>query len=114
MKKPPKHLSDRVKELWGQVVPRRCKHPEELALLQSALESLDRADQAAAILAKDGLVTVTAGSGTKHRHPMIDVEKEARAAFVKAWQMLNLQWVPSGQSDPSIRNTGMDELARGK
>ena len=111
---PPDHLSDRAKDLWRAVVPRRVAHPEELALLQSSLEALDRADQAAAILAEEGVTTKTLGSGTIHVHPAIAIEKESRAAFVKGWNLLNLQWVPSGKSDPKIRDTVKDQLSRNR
>jgi len=92
--KAPAHLSNRAQALWADVVPRRCNHPEELALLQTALEALDRADQAGAILAEEGMTTKTLTTGTVHVHPAVAIEKEARAQFLKAWNLLNLQWVP--------------------
>jgi phage terminase small subunit len=92
--KAPDHLSPRAKELWGQLVPRRCGSPEQKVLLQAALEALDRSDQAGRILAAEGLTIKTLGSGTVHAHPCIQIEKESRAAFVKTWNLLNLQWTP--------------------
>lgn len=98
----PEGLSNRSKELWHDVVPRRCSHPEQLALLRVALVSLDRADEAAATLAEEGITLRTLGSGTVHAHPAVAIEKEARAAFAKMWAALNLNWIPSGCGDPEI------------
>lgn len=47
---PPPHLSERAQALWREVVPRRAVSPERLALLQVALEALERADAASAIV----------------------------------------------------------------
>ena len=42
----PKHLSDRSKELWAEYAGKIIKSPGPLALFQTGLEALDRADQA--------------------------------------------------------------------
>lgn len=86
----PNHLSPRAKTLWGELVPRRARSPERLALLQTALEALDRADQAKEQLDREGLTWTTKSSGAVHVHPLLKVEKDARGAFAQIWNRLGL------------------------
>src|SRR5438067_11478263 len=83
----PAHLSDRAKELWRQTVA-RAQSPERQILLQTALESLDRADQAAAVVAVEGLVVKSERSHFSHAHPLLKVEEDSRARFMKCWTKL--------------------------
>ena len=87
---PPDHLSERAKQLWRTIVPRRALSPERLTLLQAALEALDRADQAREALLEEGLVFTTAKTGTKHVNPIVRIEKDARQQFLQAWSQLQL------------------------
>lgn len=89
---PPKHLLPRSKDLWQQIVPRRVNWPERLALLQVALEALDRAEQAREAILRDGMTFTTEATGAVHIHPLVKVEREARQQFIKAWNALRLQW----------------------
>ena len=66
---PPAHLSERAKGLWRGVVPSTIRCPERLALLQSGLEALDRADQAREAISREGLTTVTARSSQQQQPP---------------------------------------------
>ena len=52
---PPDHLSERSRLLWTHVVGDRVKSPERIALFQTALEALDRADEAKQVLDDEGL-----------------------------------------------------------
>jgi phage terminase small subunit len=63
-----------------------------LALIQSALEALDRADEAAGILRQEGLTFTTASTGAVHVHPALRIEKDARSHFLAAWRALALEW----------------------
>ncbi len=87
---PPDHLSETTKQLWRSIVPRRALSPERLALLRTALEALDRADQAREALLQEGLVFTTAKTGTKHVNPIVRIEKDARQQFLHAWSQLRL------------------------
>jgi phage terminase small subunit len=87
---PPAILSPRSKALWISLAPRRCRSAERLTLLQTALECLDRADQARARVDTEGLTVKTLGSGTIHVHPLVKVESEARRQFAKLWAALGL------------------------
>lgn len=66
-------------------------------MLQVALESLDRADQASAEIQKHGMTSTTKTTGAIHVHPLVKVERESRALFAKLWGVMNLQY-----------NAGMD------
>jgi P27 family predicted phage terminase small subunit len=89
---PPSHLSNRAKKLWSEIVPRRAESPERLTLFQTALEALDRADEAASIIKKEGMTITTVTTGTVHSHPAVKIEREARQVFIKCWRHLDLQW----------------------
>ena len=98
---PPPHLSERSKQLWRELTPRRASSPERLALLQTALECLDRADEARAVLAQEGLTKTTKTTGAVHLHPLTRVEKESRQQFMSAWQALGLQYRGSSSYEGS-------------
>ncbi|MCI0637981.1 MAG: hypothetical protein L0Y72_23595 [Gemmataceae bacterium] len=88
----PSHLSARSRALWAELVPRRAESPERLALLQTALEALDRADQARVVVKKEGLTKTTERSGAVHLHPLLKVEADSRRQFARIWAELNLDW----------------------
>lgn len=87
---PPPHLSDRAAALWRDVVPRRAKTPGRVAMVQTALEALDRADAAREAVEVSGMTTTTKTTGAVHVHPLVKVERESRAQFTKVWGTLNL------------------------
>ena len=91
---PPDHLSERGKELWLAVVPRRARSPERLALLQVGLEALARADLARITVESGGMTSTTRTTGAVHIHPLVKVERESRAQFMRVWDQLNLHWDP--------------------
>lgn len=72
-----------------------------LAHLEVAARAWERAQQAAAHLARDGLV-VTDRYGTPKPHPCCQIERSARAAIVTALRALRLDMEPSaGMGRPS-------------
>ncbi len=89
---PPEHLSDRSKALWLAVVPSRAMSAGRLAMIQVALEALDRADEARLAVRRDGLTTKTATTGDVHVNPLVKIERECRAQFAKIWESLGLAW----------------------
>ncbi len=66
--------------------------PERLALLQAALEALDRADSARITVETEGMTSTTKTTGAVHIHPLVKVERESRAQFMRAWDQLGLRW----------------------
>lgn len=89
---PPDHLSERAKALWKSIGPTHARSLERQQLFRSALECLDRVDAARQLIQAEGLVSKTEGSGVRHTHPCVKVEREARAQFTKLWQVLDLDW----------------------
>lgn len=85
-------VSERAQALWREVVPRRAVSPERLALLQVALEALDRADAATAVIEQEGMVTTTKTTGAVHIHPLVKVERESRQLFARCWREMGLSW----------------------
>ncbi|MBN2295448.1 MAG: hypothetical protein JXM70_23660 [Pirellulales bacterium] len=89
---PPSHLSENSKKIWQTVVPATGRSLSRLALVQSGLESLDRANQARALIDAEGIIVNPEGGKMLHLHPAIRLEKESRAAFERAWKTLELFW----------------------
>lgn len=89
---PPAHLSPRAAALWAEYVPRKAKTPGRLAIVQVALESLDRADAARAAVDAEGMTATTKTTGAVHVHPLVKVERENRQLFVKLWGQLNFHF----------------------
>ncbi len=83
------HLSENARGLWNEL---RTDHesPGRLALLLTGLEALDRADQAKAIIDREGLTIVTESTGMSRAHPLLKVEKDARQQFIKVMLSLGL------------------------
>jgi len=78
--KPPSGLSRRSSALWKAVVEEFELSPAELELLRSALIALDRADEAAKVIKKEG-VTAPDRYGSPKVHPAVDVEARSRALY---------------------------------
>ncbi len=76
-------MSATAKELWLALAPQTMSHPAGLARLNNALLALDRADSAAAVIAEEGMISVTPGTGAKHAHPLLQIELECRKVFEK-------------------------------
>lgn len=89
---PPAHLSERSQALWRTLVGTRVKSAGRMALLLTGLEALDRADQAAAAVAADGMTATSKSTGAVHAHPLLKTEKDSRALFLRVWQTLHLEW----------------------
>lgn len=68
---------------------------DELVLLQVAMEAWDRAYQARAEVEKDGLLVVDP-SGRKRPHPALQIEKDTKLVFLRAWRQLGLDVEPPG------------------
>ncbi len=86
------HLSEKALKLWSDIVPNRARSPERLALLQVALECLDRADGCREQIQREGLTVISTTTGVQHINVIVKIEKESRAQFAKIWSDLSLQW----------------------
>ncbi len=78
--KAPAGLSRRSTRLWRAVLEEFELSPAELEVLRSALVALDRAGQAAQVIAAEGVTTTDRYGGAK-MHPACDVEARNRALY---------------------------------
>jgi hypothetical protein len=89
---PPEHLSERSKALWNDIGPQKIHSLGRQVFFQTALEALDRAEEARVIIQAEGLVSVTASTKAVHVHPAAKIERENRALFAKLWADLYLKF----------------------
>lgn len=80
--KPPNHLSLASRALWKRIHAEYELEAHHDALLCSALESRDRAEQARQLIDADGPL-VDNPRGGKRPHPLLGVERDSRAAWVR-------------------------------
>jgi len=66
---PPEHLSEAARDLWRHVVTKPVP-AGKAALVETAPEARDRADQASHLLRTEGL---TATTGAVHVHPAVKI-----------------------------------------
>ena len=95
MKIPKTLKSLEVKKIWTEITEAFELDESGLIVLKVALESYDRMIEARKILDTEGLTIVTP-SGQVKKHPANEIEKTARAGFLMAWRMLNLNIDPPG------------------
>lgn len=93
---PPAHLSADSKALWSRLVRDYAMHDDAagLAILGSACEAKDRAEQARKELDEEGL-TVAGDRGGVKAHPAAAIERDNRAAFLAAMKALRLDVEPA-------------------
>ncbi len=85
----PTGLSASARRLWRSAVEAFQFADPELAVLESACRCWTRAEEARAVLADEGLTT-TAGSGMRHAHPLLRVERDCMKEFRLSWRALGL------------------------
>jgi P27 family predicted phage terminase small subunit len=85
----PNGLSPSSRRLWKQAVGEFVFGPAELALLESACRSWQRAEQARELLDREGITTVSA-AGMHHPHPAVRIERDAAREFRICWAKLGL------------------------
>jgi len=87
---PPEGLSGASVALWREVVAGHPFHLSELPVLESGLRARDRAEQAAAIVEREGLTVTTESTGAVRPHPACAIEMQARKEFRLVWSRLGL------------------------
>jgi P27 family predicted phage terminase small subunit len=87
---PPKHLSAEARKLWTELrADYAIDDSAGLALLRAACEASDRAQQARAMIVKDGMVS-TDRFGQRKPHPAVGIERDARTQLLAALRALKL------------------------
>jgi P27 family predicted phage terminase small subunit len=93
MTKPPKHLKTQAKALWESVVEDFEIEGPALTVLQACCEAFQRMQEARGAIDRDGAL-VKNRFGELRPHPALNVERDARAGFLRAWRTLNLETAP--------------------
>lgn len=103
---PPRGLHKTARVFWVRTVADYEFDAEELAVLESACRLLSRAEEAAALVAKEGITMVTA-KGIPCAHPATRVESAARTGWLTHCKMLGLiQQPPPGGKQGSKHYRG--------
>jgi P27 family predicted phage terminase small subunit len=90
----PKNLSSEAKSLWRRLVAEYGIGDEGgFQILRAGLEAFDRMRGAQAQIAKDG-ITLTDRFGQAKAHPLLPVERDARAQYLAALKAMNLDLEP--------------------
>lgn len=90
----PKGLSPEAKTWWKRLISEYAIADEAgLLILQSGLEAFDRMRGAQAQIKRDG-ATFLDRFGQVKAHPILPVERDARAAMLHALKALNLDLEP--------------------
>lgn len=89
---PPSGLSGHATDAWVAFTAGRSLSDAQLELLRQALLSLDRADDAARIVAEEG-ATVLDRYGTPKMHPAVDIEARHRGLYARLMGQLNIDGV---------------------
>jgi phage terminase small subunit len=97
----PNHLQPTTSEWWTAVVKEFDLAPHQLRILQVAAEAWDRKEEARKVLAREGLSYVDA-KGMHRARPEVAVERDSRAAYLRAMRELALDVAPSGSTALTI------------
>lgn len=93
--KPPTSLSKPAADLWTKFVAQYALDDiASLTLLESALNSWDRAQRAEQRLRKEGL-TVTMRSGYVRPHSCVSIARDANNALLKTMRLLDFDDAPA-------------------
>jgi P27 family predicted phage terminase small subunit len=92
---PPKHLKAGGAALWRSVVGLFELAEHDAAVLTLACEARDRLDECAARIAAEG-ATVPDRYGNPKPHPLLNCERDSRAACLTGLRMLGLNVVAPG------------------
>jgi len=97
----PTHLSDESRRLWRSVLADYDLEPRHESVLCVALEAFDRMREAQAAIRRDGAY-VEGRFGMK-AHPGLAIERDSRAAFLRAQRELGLDLEAPATSRPPSR-----------
>ena len=102
----PVEMSAGSKALWKVIVQQFEMSPADLEVLRSAMAARDRAIEAAAIIARDGLTTVDRYGGIR-AHPAVDIELRNQSLFARLVRQMGIDQVAmpaNRRGRPSIGN----------
>jgi len=97
--KPPATLSAEAKKLWQSILAESDMDAAGFTLLNILAESFDRMREAQAHIKEYGIVlTETTAAGNIHHraNPSCSIERDAKAAMMRAWKLLGYDQAPAG------------------
>lgn len=97
--KPPKTLSIEGKKLCQRIFDESDMDSPAISLLNLLVQSFDRMNEAREHIAKHGIVLAekTANGDTKYRaNPACGIERDSKAAMMRAWKLLGYDQAPAG------------------
>ena len=108
MKKPkaPAHLKEPTRAWWRNVVREWSLEEHHVRVLTLAAEAYDRATDAQALIARDGLV-VSGREGGVRPHPAVGIRRDAETSFARLLRELDLDTEAPGNNrvgPPSLRS----------
>jgi P27 family predicted phage terminase small subunit len=105
--KPPKHLKAATRRWWAEVCARWVLEEHHQRVLTLAGEAWDVAQEAGALIRREGL-TVTTKAGGPRAHPCVKIAAEARLQFFRGIRELDLDLEPPAQAKrpPTLRSIG--------
>ena len=89
MKRAPQHLQPATRRWWSSVVRDWKLEPHHIRILTAACESWDRAQEARAVLAAEGIV-VQDRYGSPKAHPACGIERDSKTLFARLVRELRL------------------------
>jgi len=90
----PRHLSKGARDIWQALTTEYgIEDAGGLAILRVALEAWDRAQKARKNIEKNSML-IKGRDGQPKQHPLLCVERDARAAFLQGLKALNLDVMP--------------------
>ena len=113
MEKVPKHLSEEAMAIYNGILAEySITDVAGLRTLQAACEAWDRAQLARASIDKIGMV-VKDRFGCVRPHPLLPIERDARAAFLAGLKALDLDTTQETKKRPG-RPVAYDRFKSGK
>jgi len=100
-RRPPEHLSERAQKLWREIAGTWELDPAAYELLLRLCEAADRADEARAVLEREGITTLDR-FGQHRAHPAVAIERDARLAVARLTRELNLSEEPEEPRPPRL------------
>ncbi len=95
----PSHFRPETQEWWRTVVRDWPLDDHHLKLLQLAAEAWDQVQAAREVIAQEG-ITYTDRFGAPRTHPAVAIERDARLAFARLLNQLDLDATP----EPTARS----------
>ena len=90
---PPVHLSEATKAWWVEITSEFVLKSHHCRVLEIACDAWDEMVAARMVVQKEGLTVSTVQGGDKP-HPATSIERDCRAAFLKALRELDLDSEP--------------------